>query len=318
MNLYPQDRLLYLSDAEFTPAAETLHVPVIDGWDWEISQSGKGCLHAPDGGRHCLFDLSSCSLSFEPDGEPFTAPGLTASLVQEMGERYAYDVAFSEEEREAYDSHAAIRENTKKMHDRQVRDLLRGVIQLERKDGAWMAHVDTEKVRELSGIESSHVVSAEQGHELFNAMSERLHARPLKDPSGYMALKGNLYEFIHKEYQNQYENILQAIDNQMVDGTGYGVSHILDTLQTTVRKNISEYLPKGEKFGDLRFLRATDEQKQAVRDFVKCRVSKTLTYEKKRSYEKSALEKTDLRYREAGERLGRCIRSAEQPPGREM
>lgn len=304
---YTDGRLLFLSDAHLDNLTDTASIPVISGWEWKLSGSGRGHLMSPDGVKHCEFDLLGATIAFEPDGEAITAPGLSAELVQEMGEKYAYDLVFSDAEKQAFDEHLFVRENTKKQHDRSVYDSLKGVVQLEYKNHSWLGHVDTVKVKSLTGIESKSVLSATNSYRLFNQMAETLHASPLRDPSGYMALKGNMYEFLHTEYRNQYENILQAIDNQMVDGTGYGVAHVLDTLQSVVRKNVSEYLPKGENYGDLRFVEATDDRKDAARNFVRCRVSKTLTYEKKRSYEKSALEKTDAKYVEAGERLRNAL-----------
>lgn len=311
MEIYTDGVPRFLTDVEFHEPNEVVSVPVIPNWDWKLSDTGKGHLTAPDGTRHCSFDLLNHTIQFEPNGDFLTAPGLSLTIVQEMGEQYAYDVVFGEEERAAYDDHIVIRNNTKKMHDIDVRKQLKGTIQMERKGSDWLAHVDTEKVRDLTGIESPATISIKEGTELFNRMSECLHAKPLRDPSGYMALEGNMYEFINREYRNQYENILQAIDNQMVDGTGYGVSHVLDTLQSTVRKDVSEYLPKGLFYGDLRFIKATDERKQAAQEFVKCRISKTLTYEKKRSYEPSAIEKTNAKFVAAGERLGAVLAGPE-------
>lgn len=299
-----QRPLRFLGDADFPGLTDSVEVPVIDGWDWSLSSSGKGCLTAPDGKKHCQFDLVAASIQLEPDGDVITAPGLTASLVQEMGEKYAYEIVFSAEEKTMYDEASKQRMAEKKIHSHSVYDSLRDIIQLERKNGTYLAHVDTDKVMDIMGIEATHVVSYQQGVKLFNQMAERLHAYPLRDPSGYMALKGNLYEFIHKEYSDQYENALQAIDNQMLDATGYGVEYVLDHLQATVRKNITnECFPEGERFGDLRFVPATDERKSAVKEFVKQRVSKTLTYEKKRSYEKATIERMDKKYEEAGRRI---------------
>lgn len=309
MQTYTDGRLLFLSDAKPGPMEQT-QVPVIDGWCWNISGTGQGYLESPDGQKHCQFDLLKSTLSFEPQGEPFSAPGLSPSVIQEMGEKYACELAFSESEKNAYLEHVTIRNNTQKVHDRGVYNQLKGLIQIEHRDGRALAHVDTDKVSQLTGIESEHIVSADDGYALFGRMCEKLHAKPLRDPSGYMALKGNMYEFIRTEYENQYENILQAIDNQMVDSTGYGVLHILDTLQSRIRHDVKEYLPEGETFGDLRFIEATQERKDAVKNFVKCRVSKTLTYEKKRSYEQSAIDKTNAKYVEAGNRLKDVLSSA--------
>lgn len=299
---YHDHRLLFLQDAKPMPS-EMASVPVIDGWHWEISAMGQGYLVDPMQNHHCQFDLLTTSVQFEPNGEPFTAPGLSLALIQKMGEKYAYEIVFSMDEKNAYNEHVSIRNNTKKVHDRGVYQQLKGLIQLEQKDGVWMSHVNADQVYALTGLESHHILNGKDGIGLFNRMCETLDAKPLRDPTGYMALKGNIYDFIRNEYQNQYEDILQAIDNQMVDSTGYGVAHILDTLPSTIRHDIREYLPNTVNFGDLRFVEATDERKQIVREFVSCRVSKTLTYEKKRSYEQSSIDKTNAKFVNAGNRF---------------
>lgn len=307
MDVYTDHRTLFLSDATFASPDHVVTVPVMDDYVWNISGKGKGFLAAPDETIHCRFDLNAETLTFEPSGEPIHAPGLTASLVQEMGERYAQDVLFTPLEQEHYKEHVLKRNNTKKVYNRQVWNTLKGVIQLEQKDGAWLAHVDRAKAKELTGIDTYHIYSKSDGIALFNEMCIALHAAPLREPTGYMALSGNVYEFLQREYRNQYEDILQGIDNQLVDGTGYGVAHVLETLPSTVRKDVLEFLPKGQEFGDLRFIAATEERKDAVRTFVKCRVSKTLTYEKKRSYEKATLERTNDKFVAAGKHLGEVL-----------
>lgn len=302
---YQDGRILFLADAEVKEPEDIVTVPVLDsGWQWELSGTGKGALTAPDGSKHCQFDLLSGTIQFEPDGEETKAPGLSASLVQEMGEKYVYHCVFTEPEKKEYDDHVVLRTNTKKAHDRSVRDSLRGKIQLEYNSGGWLAHVDTDYVKEQFQMDIHPTISKQQGIDLFNRLSEKAHAAPICDPIGYMALEGNMYEFIQTEYRNQYENVLQAIDNQMIDGSGYAVAKVLDNVSSIVRKNIQkDCLPDGEDFGNLRFLKATEERKDAARNFVKCRVSKTLTYEKKRSYEKETIARTNTKYYEAANRL---------------
>lgn len=307
--------LLFLADAEFDNFEDTKTIPLINGWRWMISGAGRGCLLAPDDAKHCQFDLVSGQLQFEPDGTPFTAPGLSAALVQEMGETYACDMVFSEEDKKAYDTHAKARETAKKTLERNVRDALSRAFQMERKGDSYLVYVDTDKVKHITGVEVPHVLSKKEGVSLFNRLSEKLHCRPLADPTGYMALDGNIYEFIHTEYANQYEDMLQAVDNQFVDGTGYGLTYVLDNLQSVVRKNITHNcLPKNENYGNLRFVAATDERKRAVTDFVKQRVSMTLTNERKRDYECAAIDKTKQKFHAAADRLKETLFSEPAPP----
>ena len=296
MDVYDAKRPLFLS-------GKTETVPVIEGWNWQVEQGLTGYLEGPDGARHCRFDLAKDTMTLEPDGEPFQAPGLSLSIVQEMGETYANELVFTPEEQDAYKDHVRVRENTRKQQEQQVRKDLTGVIQLEHGDGTWVAHVDAGKAKDLTGLDVPEACTKEDGIRLFNQLSASLGARPLRDPTGYMALSGNLYEFLHQEYRNQYEDTAQAIDNQFLDGTGYAVNHVLDTLPSVIRKDMQNVLPEGEVYGNLRFVPATDERKKAVKDFVQCRVDKTLTYEKKRSYEPATIDRMNQKFLDVQEHL---------------
>lgn len=283
-------------------------VPVIDGWSWELSGDGKGFLLGPLGFHHCIFDLTAASLTFEPDGESIIAPGLSLPLVLEMGETYAMELAFSEQERSMYRIQEPIWEAERRKYNRTVYEKLTGIVQLEHKDGGWLAHVEEDRVKEiLPTYDGGHVLSKDDGIQLFRRLCDILHGTPLSDPKGYMALQGNIYEFLQSEHVNQYEDMLQAIDNQIVDGTGYGISAVLDKGRADVRMIMKPVMPKGENFGDLRFLEATEERKRAVRDFIKCRVSKTLIYEKRRGYETATIERANRKFEEAGQRLSEAL-----------
>lgn len=308
-------RPLYLSDVELGDPGSVSIIPVMNTWAWTVDGAGSGYLLAPDGEKHCQFDLLSATIALVPGGAQISAPGLTLPLVQEMGEKYAYDIAFSPDERKAYDDFDKARVAERKAYSRTVYDSIKGTVQLERRNGSWLAHVDTERVLGLSGIESAHVVSREQGITLFNQIAEQFHAYPLRDPVGYMALDNNMYEFVHREYRNQYEDTLQAIDNNFIDATGYGVEAVLSHLDSTIRKNMSQNcMPDGERYGNLRFVPATDECRKAVKDFVKQRVDKTLTYEKKRSYEKDTIARADKKYEQAAERVKALLSASMAAP----
>ena len=306
MAMFKNDLPLFLTDGAKT-------VPVIPGWNWQMPTETTGYLESPDGQRHCSFDLTSSTMVFDPEGEPFEAPGLNLSIVQEMGETYANELVFTPEEQAAYKEHLADRDQTLKERDRQVRNQLKGVIQLQHENGVWIGRVDTEKGEAITGLSLPKTCGKEESVKLFNQMSEAMGARPLRDPSGYMALSGNVYEYLFQEYQNQYEDTAQAIDNQLLDGTGYAVNKVLDSLQSYVRRDMQAVLPEGEFFGNLRFVEATDERKQAIRDFVQCRIDKTLTYEKKRSYEEATLDRTQQKFLTARERLRESLSSIAAP-----
>ena len=299
---YTDGRALFLSDLD----AHGGDVPLVGSWHWVLENDKKGALYDGDETMRCQFDIDAATIQFGNNNGVTHAPGLDLSIVQDMGETYAYDVLFTPEERTAYDERILVRENTKREHDMNVYTSLKGVIQLELQNGSWTAHIDPHAA-DITDVPTNPVTSVYEGTRLFNQMCETLHARPLRDPAGYMTLDDNMYAYLRESYENQYEDALQGIDNQIIDGTGYGVTAVLKRLTPTIRNDVSEFLPKGVNYGDLRFVKATDERKQRVDDFVKCRVSKTLTYELKRSYSPETRDRTHQKFMEAGRRLGASL-----------
>ena len=298
----------YLADARFGKGGKTATIPVLDGWNWQMTSPKTGYLEGPDGAPFCSFDLVKETLTFEPGGAPTHAPGLSLDLVQEMGEQYVNDLLFSEREQQAYVAMDAVRKAEKKAYEKSVYHKHSGILQLEKQGSGWLTHVDTGALKELAGIETNHVCSRAEGIALFNQACRSLGAKTLYDPTGYMSLPGNVYAMAYQEYENQYEDVLQAIDNGVVDGTGYGVEAVLKKLPTTIRQNFSNYcVPKGEAYGDLRFVKATGEMQSAIHEFVKARVSLTLIYEKKRSYEKATVKRAEEKYETAGKAVQKAI-----------
>lgn len=311
--IYKDDRLLFLNDVDFDTFDEVKTVPVIENWNWKIKGDGSGHLEAPNGSIHCQYDIMTGSIAYEPDSEPIITEGLTRDVVQDMGEKYAYDIMFTNDEKQQYDDHILCRNNTKKEYEKSIRKQITGLIQLEYKNNTWLAHVDTEGIEAISGIQvDNHVTSKEDGIKLFNRISEKFHVRPLPDPVGYMTLDNNVYSYIQREYKDQYENTKQAIDNNMLDGTGHGVKVVLETLNSTIRKDVKTYMPDGLNYGDLRFVSLNDDRKNAVNTFIKARISKTLTYEKKRSYEQETLDRTHTKFIEAGNNLKDSLDDSKQ------
>ena len=288
--------LLWLTDVKGSGT-----VPLIPGWTFQV-EGDTGCLKNADGVPFAQYDLSKETIQFVPDGEVIQVRGLTARLAQDVAEDLGKELLFSPEECAAYDSWRVKREELQKQRDQDIRSSLTGVIQLELREGEWSAHVNTEKLQELSGIAVKDTMAREEGISLFNEAVIAMGGTPIRDPTGYMACSGNVYQFFQQEYRNQYEDMLQGVDNQVIDGTGYGLDHVLLNLQSTIRTNVKAYcLPKRElSFGDLRFVPATEPQKKAIHEFVHARVSKTLIYEKRRSYEPTAIKRADDRYEQAG------------------
>lgn len=279
------------------------HIDLPGGWHWDVSQKGTGFLSAP-GGQLCVgYDIKKETIQFGKNGDT-EAPGLNLWTVQEMGEKFARDHFMDEETRNEYDKFAETRLEERRASDKEIRSQMAGVIQLEVLDGQWTAHVDTFRVKELTGIDSEAEISREEGIALFNQMSEKLHVMPLRDPLGYMTLDDNLYNFIKDEYDFQYNDAIENIDNGFINGNGRGCEAVLGKLDATVRKNIREYcLPEGMHYQDLRNMAVTPELEKATKDFVKQRVTKTINFEKKRSHSADSLQKDHQKFLDAGGKL---------------
>jgi len=188
------------------------------------------------------------------------------------------------------------------MDKKTFRQKLGRSIQLERRGSDWLAHLDKETLQKDFNVSlNAHLTSKEKAIYVFNYISEQRGVEPLRDPAGYMALDNNLQTYIKQTYENRYEETLEDIEDNIIDGTGYGVESVLNKLDSTIRNDIKQHLPKDMNYGDLRFVAVNDERKQAVDAFVNARISKTLAYEKKRSYEPEAMERIDTRFKEAGQ-----------------
>ena len=191
------------------------------------------------------------------------------------------------------------------MDTKAIRTKLGRLIQLELKDDRLLAHVNVDALEKDFGVRpDSHIMSGDAGIALFNTVSQAAGVDPIRDPKGYMALDDNIFSYIHKRYGDVFESRLYDVEDSLIDGTGYGLNHVLQSLNSTVRSDIKEYLPEGMIYSDMRFIPATAERKDAVNTFVDLRVSKTLMYEMKRSYEPETIERNRTDFIEAGKALG--------------
>lgn len=304
----------WIANHEFDFSGSTARVDLPGGWYWDISPDKTGYLKGPEDELCVGYDLNSNTIRFGANGET-KAPGLNLWTVQEMGEKFARENFMDEETGKAYDEFASERGDKRKEYEKGVRAEMSGLIQMEVKEGQWIAHVDTEAVMDITDIESEAELTREQGIALFNQMSEARHVMPLRDPMGYMTLENNLYNYIKDQYEFQYDDTIQNIEAGFINGNGRGCEAVLDKLDATVRKNVREYcLPEGVLYQDLRHVDATPELQGAVNDFVKQRVTKTVDFEKKRSHSPESLAKDHEKFLAAAEELKEQIGNAVFPP----
>lgn len=304
----------WIANHDFNTYNETARIDLPGGWYWDIVNDGTGYLKGPKDELCVGYDINKSTIKFGANGETI-APGLNLWTVQEMGEKFARENFMDDETCVSYDSFVKDRGNKRREYEKGVRAEMSYLIQLELDKGEWTAHVDTEFVKTMTGIESKSEITREEGIALFNKMSVVKHAMPLRDPLGYMTLENNIYDYIKDQYEFQYEDTIEAIDNGFINGNGRGCEAVLDKLDGTVRKNVREYcLPEGINYQDLRHVKATPELQGAVNEFVKQRVIKTVNFEKKRDHSAESLAKDHERFLAAGEALKEQIGNVVFPP----
>lgn len=300
----------WIANHEFDPQGGNGHIDLPGGWYWDISSDKTGYLKDSDGKRCVGYDLNTNTIRFGADGNT-VAPGLNLWTVQEMGEKFAREHFMDEETGKEYDTFSKQRGDERRNYEKGIRAQMTGIIQLELNEGSWTAHVDSEAVKVMTGIDTEPEITREQGISLFNRMSEARHVMPLRDPMGYMTLDGNVYNYIKEQYEFQYEDTIEAIENGFINGNGRGCEAVLDKLDSTVRKNVREFcLPDGVNYQDLRFMPVTPEIQSAVDEFVKQRVTKTVNFEKKRDHSAESLAKDHEKFLATGEVLKEQIGNA--------
>lgn len=303
----------WIANQDIQPGEVSVFVELPHGWRWQVDSPDKGILVSGDNKAVVGYDLTNETIQFGADGET-KAHGLNLWTIQEMGEKFARENFMDEKTMNRYDAYYASRGEKRREFERGVREKLTGVIQMELVEGEWTAHVDVDKVRNLANIAAEPEMEKEHGIALFNRMSEKMHAMPLRDPMGYMKLDGNAYDYIKDQYEFQYDDTIQNIDAGFINGNGRGCEAVLDKLDTVVRKNIREYcLPEGMNYQDLRHVAMTDELEGAVNEFVKQRVTKTVNFEKKRSHSPESLAKDHEKFLQSAEALKETIAQTAMP-----
>lgn len=304
----------WIANYEFDSSGNNGRIDLPNGWHWDISPNRTGYLKNPDGQCCVGYDLDTDAIQFGADGITI-APGLNLWTVQEMGEKFARENFMPGAVGEEYDAFARDRRESRREYEKQVRSGLAGIIQLEVSEGTWTAHVDPNAVEKTAGIKTKPELTREEGLALFNEMSEKKHVMPLRDPMGYMTLDHNLYDYIKDQYDFQYDDMIQNIDNGFINGSGRGCEAILDKLDLVVRKDMRKNcLPDGVNYQDLRFMAVTEDMANAVNEFVKQRVTRTVNYEKKRSHSAESLQRDNEKFLAASEALKEQIANTALPP----
>lgn len=146
-------------------------------------------------------------------------------------------------------------------------------------------HVDTAFLDEHEIVAPTNP-SRDEGVILFNQIAEDNGLKPLRDPLGYMVRDDNVHNYLQTSYERQYTDAADKLDKGLMRGGSYGMRAVLNKQSSTIRKDMSAYLPKDMAYSECRFIKATPEIKQSVDDFVATRVQMTHSHGIRRSIEK--------------------------------
>lgn len=194
-----------------------------------------------------------------------------------------------------------------RQHNKEIRSEIGTYLQLEYKNNAWLVHADTDGIMTRYGVQAKHhILSRQDGFDLFNHLCEIQSCLPLDHPEGYMPLQNNVYAYLHQQYQITYENTMDGVMDGILDGTGCGLQAVLDTLDSAIRKDSHEFLPKEVNYGDLRYIAMNDDRKQTIDKYIDKRVMQTVTYEKSKGYEDS----TKIRFKEQMNKCADAVRNS--------
>ena len=128
------------------------------------------------------------------------------------------------------------------------------------------------------------------GVKLFNEIAVKNELKPLTDPLGYMTLDNNLYIYIHDKYQTEYSKAINMVDNGLMRGGSYALRAVSDKLPQNIRRDMTPFMPDNFKYSDMRFVRASDEMKNRVDDYVASRVKLTHLHSMRRRVEDETFE----------------------------
>lgn len=123
------------------------------------------------------------------------------------------------------------------------------------------------------------------GIKLFNEIAVKNDLKPLADPLGYMTLDNNLYTYIHDKYQTEYSKAINMVDNGLMRGGSYALRAVSEKLPQNIRKDMTPFMPDNFKYSDMRFIKASDEMKHRVDDYVASRVRLTHLHSMRRQVE---------------------------------
>ena len=153
----------------------------------------------------------------------------------------------------------------------------------------FSTHVDSNFLK-AQNIEIPDNPTRLDGIKLFNEIAVKNDLKPLADPLGYMTLDDNLYTYIHDKYQTEYSKAINMVDNGLMRGGSYALRAVSEKLPQNIRKDMTPFMPDNFKYSDMRFVKASDEMKNRVDDYVASRVKLTHLHSMRRQVEEKTFD----------------------------
>lgn len=167
-------------------------------------------------------------------------------------------------------------------------------------------HVDKDFL-EAQGVSAPSSPTRDEGIALFNQLAEANDLNPLRDPTGYMALDNNVYDYLHQSYKDRYEEAAEKADMGLMRGGSYGMRAVLSNQKKVIQKDVRSILPKDMKYSECRFVEATPEIKESVDTFVDTRVKITHAHGISRSIEQGTFKRLQDELRDKGQTLSNYL-----------
>ena len=125
-------------------------------------------------------------------------------------------------------------------------------------------------------------LSKEEGIAKFNEISESLGIPTLVNPTGYMAVDDNVYDFVKETFREKYTDKFTKVKEGQELGNAYALEQVISRLDSKennlVTQTMKPFLPANCKFSDLKNIRMNDDMESSINDIVDSRIRMTITH----------------------------------------
>lgn len=125
-------------------------------------------------------------------------------------------------------------------------------------------------------------LTKQEGIEKFNEISEGLGIPTLVNPTGYMAVDDNIYDYVKETFRDKYEDKFNKVKNGEELGNAYALEQTISRLDAKennlVTQTMKPFLPANCKFSDLKNVRINDDMADSIDNIADSRIRMTITH----------------------------------------